>query len=85
MRLPDHHMLARITAALDADPFADPVSVCGVELPRKEARRFERELVAKVFPAVPDGRTADALPNAGVGHFAELNHTHFHAVGVIQP
>lgn len=58
--------LAHITAALDADPFADPVSVCGVALPRAQARRFERELVAQGFPAVPStvARAGDC-PNGG--------------------
>ncbi|WP_159975834.1 MULTISPECIES: hypothetical protein [unclassified Novosphingobium] len=48
--------LARVTAALDADPFADPVRVLGIPLPRKEARRIERELTAKF----PSGRTEQA-------------------------
>lgn len=76
MPLPDHQILARIAAALDADPFADPVSVCGVALPRKEARRFERELVAKLYPA-PSGRTAGS-DTTRPGHFAKLNSARFH-------
>lgn len=39
--------LARVRAALDADPFADPVMVHGFAMARREARRVERELSAK--------------------------------------
>lgn len=75
----DRHMLARISAALDADPFADPVSVCGVALPRADARRFERELVGKVSPAVPsDGRAPAGSDTTRPGHPSELIVTHFH-------
>lgn len=57
--------LAHITAALDADPFADPVNVCGVELTRAQARRFERELTAKFFPTPRGSQAGSAQPRAG--------------------
>ncbi len=36
--------LAEIKAALDANPFPDPVVICGKLVARAEARRQEREL-----------------------------------------
>lgn len=47
MNAADTLMLSRITAALNAGPFLDPVTVLGIAIPRKDARRFERELTAK--------------------------------------
>lgn len=49
--------LARITAALDADPFAAFVFAGNEPLARAEARRIERELMAKFSPA-PRGSQA---------------------------
>jgi hypothetical protein len=57
--------LARVTAALDADPFADPVSVIGIPMSRKEARRIERDLTAKFSPA-------DASPRIGTPESASV-------------
>jgi hypothetical protein len=38
--------LAEIKAALDANPFADPVRFGGQFLPRRRARALERHLIA---------------------------------------
>ncbi len=69
--------LERVKAALDADPFADPVRVGHFAIYRAEAHRVERELSAK-FPApkrvaqtaasaVNLPGLADAMPPADVG------------------
>lgn len=44
--------LTRIKAALDRDPFADPVRAGPFTLSRKKARRLERELIAKFSASV---------------------------------
>lgn len=55
-------VLNHVSAALNADPFADPVSVKGSSFSRKYARRLERELTAK-FSARPVGSHAGDRPN----------------------
>lgn len=59
--------LARIRAALDAAPFADPVRVGPHEMRRAEARRLERELTAK-FSARPVGSQAGDVAQQRASH-----------------
>ena len=59
--------LARLSAALDADPFADPVRAGPFEFCRREARRLERELTAK-FRTHPIGSRAGDCPTVSTGH-----------------
>ena len=42
-----HTLLTRITAALDANPFADPITVLGCTISRRAARKAERDLLAE--------------------------------------
>lgn len=80
MNAADRLMLSRITAALDVGPFVDPVSVLGIAIPRKDARRFERELIAK-FSARPVGSPAAVTAhNQRGGQSEQLNVSHFHEV-----
>lgn len=44
----DRALLTRVTAALDADPFADPITVHGSTFSRKYARKMERDLIAEL-------------------------------------
>lgn len=83
--------LARITAALDADPFAAFVFAGNEPLARAEARRIERELMAKFSPA-PRGSQAVSVQHRH-GHISPAGallaslpgssaaHTPCHAVG----
>jgi len=69
--------LARVTAALDRDPFADPVSVIGIPISRREARRLERELTAKFSASPSVGRTAAVTAHSlRGGQSIELNLNH---------
>jgi hypothetical protein len=43
-----HTLLTRVTAALDADPFADPITVLGCTISRRAARKVERDLLAEL-------------------------------------
>ncbi len=69
----DRIMLARISAALDADPFADPVSIAGSAISRAYARKLERELSAK-FPAAPSRSQVGDRRNDDAGHPSPLAH-----------
>jgi len=42
-----HTLLTRVTAALDANPFADPITVLGCTISRRAARKAERDLLAE--------------------------------------
>ncbi len=42
-----HTLLTRVTAALDANPFADPITVLGCTISRRAARKVERDLLAE--------------------------------------
>lgn len=55
--------LARITAALDADPFAAFVFAGNEPVCRADARRIERELIAKFSPR--GSQAGSAKPRAG--------------------
>lgn len=57
--------LARITAALDADPFAAFVFAGNEPVCRAQARRFERELTAKFSPTPRGSQAGSAKPRAG--------------------
>lgn len=57
--------LARITAALDADPFAAFVFAGNEPVCRADARRIERELIAKFSPAPRGSQAGSAQPRAG--------------------
>lgn len=83
--------LARITAALDADPFAAFVFAGNEPVCRADARRIERELIAKFSPAPRGSQAGSAQPRAG--HSSDASallaslpgssaaHTPCHAVG----
>ena len=59
--------LARVTAALNAGPFIDPVCVEGITMPRAEARRIERELTAKFHTPLGVAPAGDC-PHDSTGH-----------------
>ena len=48
-----HTLLTRITAALDANPFADPITVLGCTISRRAARKAERDLLAERRRTIP--------------------------------
>lgn len=43
-----HTLLTRITAALDANPFADPITVLGCTISRRAARKAERDMLSEL-------------------------------------
>lgn len=64
--------LRRITRALNAGPFVDPVFVEGKPMPRRTARMFERALTKKFTPP-PSGSQAGDVAQQRIGH--PLPHT----------